>query len=105
MGGRGVRTISLSCSDKMLKWNLLGLQGSLCSHLFPRPLHLHSFLLAGQMFDLPALQRALYLRGGDQGVKKPHIHHLGDVEFEFCRRDDCSQPSPDSVIWVNLTSK
>ena len=45
--GRGDRTLSLSCSDKILKWNLLGLQGALPGLLLPAPLPLHSFILAG----------------------------------------------------------
>jgi hypothetical protein len=35
--GRGDPTLSLSCSDKMLKWNLVGLQGSLLSSILEKP--------------------------------------------------------------------
>lgn len=40
--GRGDATLSLSCSDKIAKWGLLGLQGSLLSGLLATPLYLSS---------------------------------------------------------------
>ena len=41
--GRGDPTRSLSCSDKLLKWRVLGLQGSVLSSLFSKPITYSSF--------------------------------------------------------------
>jgi tRNA-specific adenosine deaminase 1 len=43
--GRGERTLSMSCSDKMARWNILGLQSSLLKILMPEPLYLKSVVI------------------------------------------------------------
>ena len=43
--GRGERTLSMSCSDKILKWNYLGIQGCLLS-AFLAPIYLTSVIIA-----------------------------------------------------------
>ena len=40
--GRGERTLSMSCSDKMARWNVVGLQGALLSNLITNPIYLTS---------------------------------------------------------------
>ncbi|KAL4457361.1 hypothetical protein ABPG75_012226 [Micractinium tetrahymenae] len=46
--GRGDATLSMSCSDKLARWGLLGLQGSLLSGLLAAPLHLASLTVSLQ---------------------------------------------------------
>ena len=95
--GRGPRTLSLSCSDKMLKWNLLGLQGALLSHLYPTPIHLHALVLAGAPLDRPALARALWERGG-KCSNRPALHA---VPLAWGHAKAAGAPAcPDSVVWV-----
>lgn len=51
---------SMSCSDKICMWNLLGLQGALLSQ-FVMPIYLNSILI-GDDFDLNSAERALRKR-------------------------------------------
>ncbi|KAI8582323.1 hypothetical protein K450DRAFT_228464 [Umbelopsis ramanniana AG] len=53
-------TLSMSCSDKLARWNVLGLQSALLAMIID-PVYLDS-VIVNQMFDLQALQRALYGR-------------------------------------------
>ena len=43
--GRGERTMSMSCSDKMARWNVLGCQGSLLTHFLIRPMLFESVVV------------------------------------------------------------
>ncbi|KAI8645868.1 adenosine deaminase/editase [Parasitella parasitica] len=53
-------TLCMSCSDKLARWNVLGLQSALLSNTY-HPLYLDS-VIVGDMFDQQALERALYGR-------------------------------------------
>jgi hypothetical protein len=44
--GRGEPTLSMSCSDKLLKWNGVGLQGALLESFLEQPLFLDSITIA-----------------------------------------------------------
>lgn len=59
--GRGDRTISLSCSDKIMKWNIFGLQGTLLFAFLSKPLYLTS-IVVGELYHQGALHRALVER-------------------------------------------
>ncbi|KAL3836567.1 hypothetical protein ACJMK2_021991 [Sinanodonta woodiana] len=57
---QGERLLTMSCSDKIAKWNLLGIQGALLSHLI-EPIYLDSIIL-GSLYHREHLPRAVYGR-------------------------------------------
>jgi tRNA-specific adenosine deaminase 1 len=44
--GRGDPTISMSCSDKLSKWLVVGIQGALLSNLLMKPIHLDGIIIS-----------------------------------------------------------
>ncbi|KAM4017833.1 tRNA-specific adenosine deaminase 1 isoform 2-T2 [Anomaloglossus baeobatrachus] len=60
--GRGDRTISMSCSDKMARWNVLGCQGALLTHFLQRPIYLSAVVLGMCPFSWRSMERALHSR-------------------------------------------
>ncbi|XP_048253568.1 tRNA-specific adenosine deaminase 1-like [Haliotis rufescens] len=60
--GRGERTISMSCSDKMARWNILGVQGALLSLFLVEPIYLSTVVLGSGPYSHAAMSRALIER-------------------------------------------
>ncbi len=57
--GRGERTLSLSCSDKLARWGVLGFQGALLSHYLQEPLYFRAVVVGKCPYSHQAMQRAL----------------------------------------------
>ncbi|XP_029462015.1 double-stranded RNA-specific editase 1 isoform X1 [Rhinatrema bivittatum] len=57
---QGERLLTMSCSDKIARWNVLGIQGSLFSH-FMEPIYFSSIIL-GSLYHGDHLSRAVYQR-------------------------------------------
>lgn len=107
--GRGVRTLSVSCSDKMAKWIVLGVQGCLLSYLLVEPIYIDSITMARNApYNRDALVRALYgrfARTNDESMpskrftlRVPELYVSSQVDFPHIRHDN-KVPSPTSVAW------
>ncbi|EGW12976.1 tRNA-specific adenosine deaminase 1 isoform X2 [Cricetulus griseus] len=57
--GRGDRTCSMSCSDKMARWNVLGCQGALLMHFLEEPIYLSAVVIGKCPYSQEAMRRAL----------------------------------------------
>ncbi|XP_069037246.1 tRNA-specific adenosine deaminase 1 isoform X2 [Lepisosteus oculatus] len=57
--GRGARTLSLSCSDKLARWNVLGCQGALLSHYLQTPIYFCAIVTGKCPYSQDAMKRAL----------------------------------------------
>ncbi|KAK2578467.1 hypothetical protein KPH14_011636 [Odynerus spinipes] len=95
--GRGDPTLSLSCSDKMAKWNMIGVQGSLLSLLISQ-IKLESITIGGGCpFSLEAMERGLCKRFSS----KLHVPKIFQADIAFAQRKGGKRinPCPSSIIW------
>ncbi|XP_046886670.1 double-stranded RNA-specific editase 1a isoform X2 [Hypomesus transpacificus] len=60
---QGERLLTMSCSDKISRWNVVGIQGSLMS-FFTEPIYFSSIIL-GSLYHADHLSRAMYQRIAD----------------------------------------
>uniref|UniRef100_F7G3V9 tRNA-specific adenosine deaminase 1 n=1 Tax=Monodelphis domestica TaxID=13616 RepID=F7G3V9_MONDO len=57
--GRGDRTCSMSCSDKLARWNVLGCQGALLMHFLEEPVYLAALVIGKCPYSPEAMKRAV----------------------------------------------
>lgn len=110
--GKGDRTMSLSCSDKIARWNMMGLQGCMLSSIID-PIYLSSVVLAdGTPFNQTAMERALFKRFTDADkflnhpykLHKPHVIIASNrIKFPFGKNDSTRvNPSANSIIYCRV---
>lgn len=102
--GKGDKTLCMSCSDKIAKWNILGVQGSLIGLLISKPIYFESMIFDGKSNE-HSLKRALYKRFEKHiNIHKPNIYIFKSGYFEHAQ-DDNKQPSPNGLIWSKVNQK
>ncbi|XP_017797212.1 PREDICTED: tRNA-specific adenosine deaminase 1 [Habropoda laboriosa] len=101
--GRGNPTLSLSCSDKMAKWHILGVQGSLLSILIP-PIKIETIVVGGNSpFSLEAMERGLYKRFNE---KKNNLNIIqSKLSFKQLKNDERKHPCSSSIIWCAVRNR
>lgn len=109
--GKGVRTLSVSCSDKLSRWNVLGVQGALLDSILDRPIYFTSFTING-IGCVASIERAIWKRWSDKfsitlpgryEMQSPSIFKVtsGDIEFEFSQTNSRT-PFPNSIVWCDV---
>lgn len=107
--GRGEPNCSASCSDKLAKWCVLGIQGALVCTLLDKPVHIDSITLCNSKYcNVESLERAIWKRF-DSGlsppfesftINKPVVQVCRDTKFWFEKNDeDVLQPAAGSIVW------
>uniref|UniRef100_A0A146LV80 tRNA-specific adenosine deaminase 1 n=1 Tax=Lygus hesperus TaxID=30085 RepID=A0A146LV80_LYGHE len=102
--GRGDRTKSLSCSDKMAKWLYCGMEGALLSSLLQDRIALTSIIIGGAgPFDDGILKEALVHRSG---LEESPVFYRSNETFQHSSDvTQASRPSSASINWADVTTK
>lgn len=110
--GKGDRTMSLSCSDKFARWNMMGVQGCMMSSIIDT-IYLSSVILAdGTACSKTAMERALFKRfiDADKFLNHPFKQHqppiivaTNKISFPFVKNDiQRLNPSCNSIIYCRV---
>ncbi|XP_060077990.1 tRNA-specific adenosine deaminase 1-like [Ylistrum balloti] len=73
--GRGDRTLSMSCSDKLTRWNVVGCQGALLSNFLSHPIYFDTIIIGSCPYSQEALDRAVIQRSMGVGPLPPGYRH------------------------------
>merc|ERR1719357_2060537 len=99
---QGARLLTMSCSDKVCRWNVLGVQGSLLSY-FLQPVYLHSVVL-GSLFHPAHMFRALTGRIQSVLGHLPEGYRLNMPRLNLISSAEARQPgkAPNySMNWIS----
>ena len=102
----GERMRVMSCSDKLCKYNIVGIQGALLSH-FVEPIYFDS-LIVGGYYHKNHLARAMYGRVAHNLTALPfgyklNMPHLSSITHSNSRR--VAKSSNKSILWSDQLSK
>uniref|UniRef100_A0A3B4ZDF8 tRNA-specific adenosine deaminase 1 n=1 Tax=Stegastes partitus TaxID=144197 RepID=A0A3B4ZDF8_9TELE len=118
--GRGEPTLSLSCSDKLARWGVLGFQGALLSHYLQEALCFSAVVVGRCPYSAEAMHRALVARccqvsdlPAGFSVRPPVLLQSG-LEFPFSQAQAELQhragqgrvsPCGAAISWCNVTEQ
>uniref|UniRef100_A0A8C5M6N2 Adenosine deaminase RNA specific B1 n=1 Tax=Leptobrachium leishanense TaxID=445787 RepID=A0A8C5M6N2_9ANUR len=97
---QGERLLTMSCSDKIARWNVVGIQGSLFS-LFIEPVYFSSIIL-GSLYHGDHLSRAVYQRIADI-EDLPTLYSLNKPLLSGISNAEARQPGKAPSFSVNWT--
>lgn len=105
--GRGDRTLSVSCSDKIAKWIHLGVQGCLLNMLC-EPIYIKHFIFgAGVPYSEESLQRAFLNRSHCLPLQLDVVPQFYQTTLVFTNvsSEFNTKPAPGSIIWIKSSSQ
>lgn len=106
--GRGDRTLSVSCSDKIARWLHLGIQGSLLDMLLSEPVFIKHFIFGSEVpFSVETLNRALLKRDAQNGFEVRNVpeFYQSSIPFSFIRKENNVRPAPGSIVWMEINNQ
>ncbi|TSK16023.1 Double-stranded RNA-specific editase B2 [Bagarius yarrelli] len=98
---QGERLVTMSCTDKIARWNVLGLQGALLSH-FVEPVYLYS-VTVGSVTHTGHLSRTLNQRMERLG-SLPACYHRNRPLLSSLSSSECWQQLKASCLSINWTA-
>lgn len=106
--GRGDRTLSVSCSDKMARWIHTGIQGALLDILLAEQIYIKHFVFgAGVPYSEETLRRAFFKRDLDKEVVLQYLPEFYQcaVKFDGVKTQEDLRSAPGSIVWINVNEQ
>ena len=95
-------TLSLSCTDKMTMWTVLGWQGAQLFRLLGNKSLYFDSIIVGTGFNESALESSINERVSDfaDGRHKVRFIRADDEGFDFRKTESRIHPSPVGFVWI-----